>query len=49
MKDDKKLHNTFKQIRQLAIAVFCVFLAVATMLIYLMVDPTLAAFKFNSE
>ncbi|WP_350289230.1 monoheme cytochrome C [uncultured Croceitalea sp.] len=48
MENKEKVQNSFKQIRHLAIGIFCVFMAMAVMLLYLLVDPTLSAFKFDS-
>ncbi|GMN10324.1 hypothetical protein MTsPCn9_12610 [Croceitalea sp. MTPC9] len=48
MENKDKIQNSFKQIRHLAIGVFCVFMAMGGILLYLMADPTLSAFKSNS-
>ena len=49
MENKEKVQNSFKQIRHLALTIFCVFMAMAAILLYLLVDPALSAFKFNSD
>ena len=45
MEDHGKLVQSIKQIRKLMVVITLVFVAMAGILVYLMVDPTLSIFK----
>ena len=48
MEKEDKIRETVKQLRRLMLKIFIVFGIIASMLIYLMVDPTLSAFKSSA-
>lgn len=48
MENQEKIRDVVKQVRRLMIKIFIVFGIIAGMLIYLMADPTLSAFKSSS-
>lgn len=45
MEDHKKFRESMKQMRRLVTSIFMAFFAIAAILLYLMFDPTLSAFK----
>ncbi len=47
MEDYEKLAKSAKQIRRMVLTIFLVFIAIAGILVYLLIDPTLSAFKSN--
>jgi hypothetical protein len=49
MKDSERLKNSFKQIRHLTVVIVVFFMAIVTILLYVMVDPDLSAFTFDKK
>lgn len=49
MENDERLKNSFKQIRHLTILIVVFFMAMATIIIYILVDPSLSSFGLSKE
>ncbi|MFD2588882.1 monoheme cytochrome C [Croceitalea marina] len=49
MDSSERLKNSFKQIRHLTIVIVVFFMAMAAVLLYIMVDPSLSSFKSNKN
>jgi len=49
MDNSENLKNSFKQIRHLTVVIVLFFMAMATILIYILLDPNLASFKSNTK
>lgn len=48
MKDQEKFEESVAQIRRLVTSIVLVFVAISVILVYLLVDPSLSAFKSNT-
>ncbi len=49
MDNSDKLKNSFKQIRHLTAVIVVFFMAMATILLYFLIDPNLSSFKSNTK
>lgn len=49
MENQEKLKNSFKQIRHLTVFIVAFFMAIATILVYVLIDPTLASFSSKNK
>jgi hypothetical protein len=49
MENQDKLENSFKQIRHLSFVIVCFFMAIATIIIYVWIDPGLSSFKSDKQ
>ncbi|WP_394974025.1 monoheme cytochrome C [uncultured Croceitalea sp.] len=49
MDNSDKLKNSFKQIRHLTVVIVVFFMAMATILLYFLIDPNLSSFKSNTK